>query len=243
MHVMIPLVSLWSYWENGPAQASLTCSATPEGTHNPDLARGLKASWRRRLNLFARAAAQGIGSALNTAEQPYVIFASRHGDLHRTVALLDQIATDDRLSPTDFSMAVHNATAGITSINYGITQAHTAISAGIDTLVAALTEAACHLASDPQTPVIVAYVDLPLPEVFSAFDTPGMHGMALTFRLAISPPDQGDAPIALLPLDTRSQAPCLFQQAEFLAAFLQDPMQKQCDIIGRGISWRLARNV
>jgi hypothetical protein len=260
-------LSQWSFWDAGPSPAVLTSARTPEGISDPRLARAFKASWRRRLNLFSRAAAEVISGAIDASEQPSIIFASRHGDMHRTMALMDQITEHEPLSPTDFSMAVHNATAGITSINYGITQAHTAVSAGANTLLAALSEAAGQLVSAPQTPVVVVFVDLPLPPVFSAFDTPGAQGAALAFRLSVPPAhassregaqqqararlksqglekwsSQNGTALTLSPLSGDGPPTHALDHCHRLAAFVQQPQQALCDMIGRGMSWRLARD-
>jgi hypothetical protein len=107
----------------------------------------------------AHACAQGVSDLR-------LVFASRHGELGYTVALLRALAAREPLSPTVFSLSVHNAAAGLFSALRGDRAASTAVTAGEDTLGYALLEAHCQLAAEPERPVLMVYGDEPLPQEY-----------------------------------------------------------------------------
>ncbi|WP_114087866.1 beta-ketoacyl synthase chain length factor [Thalassospira profundimaris] len=184
-------ISRWALWQDHATHPTLRTHLSggkAAGIDNQDLARSIAPAWRRRLDLFGRASAEVLGQVLDGVSPEdicrcRVIFSSRHGNIERTLKLLGQIAREEIPSPADFSMSVHNALVGVASINWGITQAHSAISAGNDSFIAALTEALCQLADDPHSPVVIIYIDLPLPEVYAQNDPKGMKGTAFALYL------------------------------------------------------------
>jgi hypothetical protein len=98
-----------------------------------------------------------------------LVFASQHGELHYTVALLKALAAREPLSPTTFSLSVHNAAAGMFSMLRADPAASTALAAGGETLGHALMESYCQLDADPERPVLMVYADAPLPAEYSEF--------------------------------------------------------------------------
>lgn len=97
-----------------------------------------------------------------------VVFASRHGECARSVELQTALAAAAPMSPTAFSLSVHNANAGLFSIARG-SQANTvAIAAGQSTVEHAVIEA-CSLLADGARQVLLVVADAPLPALFSDF--------------------------------------------------------------------------
>lgn len=133
-------------------------------------AKVIPASVRRRLNNFGRSA--GCLAADKLENHPLIVFASRYGDVERTVGILDEIARGDTVSPMNFSLSVHNAVAGLLSIGWKLKELQSAISAGADTLTMGITEAISLLTEFPEKEVLLIYVDFPLPTVFKKFDGP-----------------------------------------------------------------------
>jgi hypothetical protein len=113
------------------------------------------------------------------------IFASRHGELSRTVAMLHALAADEAPSPAAFSLSVHNSAAGIFSIARGDPAPSTALAAGEETLLWALLEATIRLAADPLSPVLLVYADEPLPGEYQAFSKASepAHALALLLQM------------------------------------------------------------
>ncbi|WP_081486080.1 beta-ketoacyl synthase chain length factor [Herbaspirillum sp. GW103] len=97
-----------------------------------------------------------------------VVFASRHGECARSVELQMALAAAAPMSPTAFSLSVHNANAGLFSIARG-SQANTvAIAAGQSTVEHAVIEA-CGLLADGMRQVLLVVADAPLPALFTDF--------------------------------------------------------------------------
>jgi hypothetical protein len=147
----------WSCWLSG------TLAADPDA--QPDVSQ-LPPLLRRRLDRLGRMALHTAWSCLDDMEAAEFVFASRHGALRRTVDLLIALAHDEPLSPTLFSVSVHNGTAGLYSIARRDHRASTAIAAGRDTLGMGLLEGAAMVAAGTSQ-VLVCYADdcLPLPYV------------------------------------------------------------------------------
>lgn len=116
-----------------------------------------------------------------------LVFASRHGELGYTVALLRSLAAREPLSPTVFSLSVHNAAAGLFSTYRADRAESTALAAGEETLGYALLEGHCQLALEPQRPVLMVYGDEPLPHEYrepDAGEASPAQGCAVAVLLA-----------------------------------------------------------
>jgi hypothetical protein len=113
------------------------------------------------------------------------VFASRHGDVARTVPLLEDLARGLQPSPTQFSMNVQNAVAGVWSIARQDPSPSVSLAAGPETFGMGLLEALSLHASNPGNPVLFVYADEPLPEPFSGFADRelSLHAVALLVGL------------------------------------------------------------
>jgi hypothetical protein len=119
------------------------------------------------------------------------VFASRHGEMSRTIRILSDMAAGDPPSPAEFSMCVHHGLAGLLSIHAGNRKGHTALAAGADSFGYGLLEAAACLAENPDEPVLLIYGDEPLPEPYDPFRDQHETALPVTLALALGPPDQG----------------------------------------------------
>lgn len=130
---------------------------------------------RRRFKPMARAvvytAMQAIGHA-DWAEVPLVLF-SEHGETHRGLRIMTDIANSEPVSPAEFSHSVHNAIAGQLSILTGNTNPVIAVANSGEGLGGALLEASLLLRTSDYTQVMVVCYDEPLPEFYAAYaDSP-----------------------------------------------------------------------
>lgn len=162
-------VSRWSAWEP---------DETDGDPKMPEIA-FIDANLRRRLNLFARMALKVAHDCAGDLSGIRIVFASRHGDLGRTTAMLFDLADKELLSPTTFSMSVLNACTGIYSIAKKELAPSTAVAAGETSFGHGLLEACLQLASEPSKPVLFVYADEPAPPVY------GIQNADLTKPLAI----------------------------------------------------------
>ncbi len=163
-----------------PATTGLleVCSGAPElGFLDPLL--------RRRLGPLGRAMLHCAGRVAEGRGPLSSVFASRHGDVTRTVPILEDLARGLQPSPTQFSMNVQNAVAGVWSIARQDPSPSVALAAGPETFGLGLLEAFGLHTADPTSPVLFVYADEPLPEPFTGFaerELP-LHAVALLIGL------------------------------------------------------------
>ena len=111
----------WANWAGDPCELE-SSDAQPDVSFLP-------AMQRRRLSRLARMVfAVATPLAANRAPMP-LVYASRHGETTRTFAILNDLASDEPLSPTQFSLSVHNAIIGLWSIQQQDTSEMTVLAA------------------------------------------------------------------------------------------------------------------
>jgi len=152
----------------------------------------IDAGQRRRLTSYGRVAFRCALGLTARGDDAGVIFCSRHGDTNLTLELLQTQLTGELLSPTGFSLSVHNAVAGLLDIGRRSHTGHVAISAGSQTLSAGMIEALLRLHERPDIPQILLYVDMPLARGYpSDAQTPDACGFALRLSAMPTPDSSG----------------------------------------------------
>ena len=175
----IPLVRAAAWFETEP----------PDGGADGflDLARGsasldlgfVEPLQRRRLSRLARACFH-CANRVGAPGDGRVVFASRHGEAERTLAILHDLAAGVEVSPTQFSMSVHNAVPGLWSILRGNRAAACAVAAGPESFGWGLVEALAAFRADPASPVLYVYGDDVLPDPWADPVPRGVfHALAL----------------------------------------------------------------
>lgn len=122
---------------------------------------------RRRFTELGRCAAGAALPLLEGIDSIPGVFASRHGDTPLTLSLLEGIADGEPMSPTGFSLAVHNALSGLLSIARKDVSEVTAIAATENLIPNALIEAVTQLQDRPK--VLCVIYDVPLPELYKPY--------------------------------------------------------------------------
>ena len=112
-----------------------------------------------------------------------LVFASRHGETPRTLAILEELGRDEPLSPTQFSLSVHNAIIGLWSILRGDTSEMTALAAEGDGLEQALLEATT-LLGEGAPGVLLVIAEETQPALYRPYidDVPFPYAVALLLR-------------------------------------------------------------
>lgn len=203
-HAWMPGVSTplqWQQWcESGSANSSddsIDVSAIP-----PIL--------RRRLSPMGRAATSSLMPLLALLHEPSntpIVFASRHGEASRAQKMLRDLAEDELLSPTAFSLSVHNAICGIISINQKITANINAIAAGGSELITALIEAAGLLGENNCEQVLCVLCDEPLPAPYRRYCKQPQQPFALALIISQSANKQAEATVTISPTTRHSIKP------------------------------------
>jgi hypothetical protein len=118
---------------------------------------------RRRLGFLGKHAVAAALQILPEGESIPSIFASRYGDTDLTLSLLKGIGQGEAMSPTDFSLAVHNAVSGLFSIARKDHAAVISIAAMEALVLQTLFEAIGQL--DSVERVLCVIYDIPLPDI------------------------------------------------------------------------------
>lgn len=142
--------------------------------------------YRRRLSQLGKMAVHVAHQcAIQAGECQRLVFASRYGEIQRTARILEGITKGEPVSPTAFSLSVHNAIAGLYSIVQKNGAPTTSLSAGPDTLSSAWLESAGLLQSRHETcqTVTLVYYDEPLPREYEAFQSEVQFPLALALQM------------------------------------------------------------
>ena len=152
----------WRLWALADQEWPKTTSSLPVNE--------IPAVFRRRMSLLSKLAVQTALSLVKNNDIDFIVFSSRHGELHRTVKLLTDILHGEDASPMAFSQSVHNTAAGLLTIVSKKAIPATSLAAGEHSLHSALIEASAYLAENPEHRVLVVDFDQPLPEQYEEFD-------------------------------------------------------------------------
>lgn len=166
----------WRLWLQAPA-------AIDEPLHKVDLS-AVPAMLRRRFNTLGRCA---MGSALPLVKDIDAmpgIFASRHGDSELSFSLLKGIGEGELMSPTSFSLAVHNAVSGLFSIARNDNSEVTAIAAMQGLVLQTLFEAAGQLQESAS--VLCVIYDTPLPAFYSRYCADSFDSFPWSIAMVLS---------------------------------------------------------
>lgn len=232
-------IARWQAWAPGVADAAgwrawIAAGHTPDPVAQPDVSY-LPPLLRRRLDRCGRMAlstAWPCTAGLSTVQS---VFSSRHGALDRTLELLDALAKDEVLSPTVFSLSVHNSNLGLFSIARSDRGAATALAAGADSLALGLLEGA-NLIAEGAEQVLVCYADDSLAAPYAAFlpEEPSAHR---PFSISLLLTRAADAPLRCR-LSAAEDGSCNAPEAD-LMAFLLD--ESDATTLGHEQAWRLER--
>ena len=173
---------------------------------------------RRRALRLGRMALESLSSvAKNVPDDTPIIYASRHGETHRSLGLIRELIAEGNVSPQSFSLSVHNATIGLYTIAKGCHANVTALAGGNASASAILNEAQGLLADGAKSVLLVA-CDEVLPECYAPYADEPQAPFAWAAELVA-----GDEFIP----GTQQQATTAQNLPELLTLFrfLIDPMQ------------------
>lgn len=122
---------------------------------------------RRRFSTLGKCAMGAVLPLLNDTDSMPSVFASRHGDTELTLSLLTEMGLEEPMSPTGFSLAVHNAVSGLFSIGRKDTQAVTSIAAMEGLVLQSLFEVAAQVPEEDR--VLCVIYDIPLPHLYAEY--------------------------------------------------------------------------
>lgn len=168
----------WHVWANSDGEFVDT-HEQPHLSFVPALARR-RMSRLTRMALHVAEACRGEHASIHT------IFASRHGELIRTMGILEDIVSAHVVSPAAFSVSVHNTASGLYTIEKKDHSPSTAMSAGIDTLEMAMVEAYGQLKETPTKEILLVMADDVMPKIYGEFIDERERPFALALRLGLN---------------------------------------------------------
>ena len=142
---------------------------------------------RRRIERLGRLAYHVASACQGVSVGMPAIFASRHGDVARSVELMSTLAKDETLSPTSFGLSVHNAIGGQYSITRKDPANVVSIAGGPLTPEAAMVEA-WGLLREGHAEVLLVMYDVSLPSLYAGFADEPAADFAWAFRLTLPEP-------------------------------------------------------
>lgn len=215
----------------------------PSGAEVPSLSQ-MPPLIRRRLNRLGRCAAQAAYDLHHAPGVP-VVLASRYGDAERSLALLQGHASGEVMSPTDFTLSVHNAIGALYSIARADTSSYSSIAGGQASAACGVLEAV-GLLHDGYPAVLLVCYDSGLPQPYAGFDDepaacfawaarmvlprPGLDRFSLSYRHQAAP-----GPVTA---SGRPELPSGLQVLQFLLGGARELLQ----VNGRE-TWRWNRHV
>ncbi|MGZ5000160.1 MAG: beta-ketoacyl synthase chain length factor [Methylomonas sp.] len=168
----------WRQWQQGKRDV---------GTENPPPPEVVPKTLQRRLSPLAKAVFNAVGQCIEEGEALPAVFSSSHGEIVRSLQMLEILQTGEELSPTAFSLSVHNAIAGLFSIVFKDRLEISVIAPGRDGMASGFLEA-LGLLQEGHSEVLLVYYDEPLPAFFptAPFALNLSFPCALALRLALA---------------------------------------------------------
>lgn len=149
----------WAEWARGAR--AIGQEGTPAALAMPPML-------RRRASRQLRMAFEAADRCCKDKAGIPVVFCSRHGEVRRSLEILDPLMRGAAVSPATFSLSVHNAIGGIYSIALQDTAPVTALASGADSAAHGIVEA-CGLLAEGVSEVMVVSYDEPLPEAYQCY--------------------------------------------------------------------------
>lgn len=228
-------IRAWSAWLSD-------CSNSVENKQkikSPDIS-WVPAGMRRRLSSFAKMALS-VAHDADRETLSETIFATRHGDLTKTLQQLHNLVHEEPISPTQFALSVHNAVNGQYAIATGNVYASTTLSAGLGTFEMALVAAYARLSAKPQlSQVLIIFTDETVPEIYQGHGVEAERSAALALVVGRSDDEQSEYSVHF-DTTTAMAAEASHSTIYGVLEFLQDK-KTDLEYENAGYSWHWQRH-
>ncbi|CAI1644211.1 Uncharacterised protein [Serratia marcescens] len=186
----------------------------------------------RRLSSGSKLAVDCGLSLLRRHAVDAALYTSRHGELERNYRILHALASGQAVSPTDFTMSVHNSAVGNLTIVAKQPIVSSSLSAGMDTFQQGLCEVVCLLQAGHQRVLMVDFDG-----VIPAFYHPGLSPQMPTWAYAVALLfEAGDTLQCSTESDYAGNEMSLPQSLQFLRHYLAQTPHFTID--GERVQWR-----
>ncbi|MFO4008041.1 beta-ketoacyl synthase chain length factor, partial [Enterobacter hormaechei] len=158
-----------------------------------------------------------------------------HGELERNFRILQALAAEQPVSPTDFAMSVHNSAVGNLTIAARQPVVSSSVSAGMDTFQQSLCDVLSLLHAGYSRVLLVDFDGL-LPDFYHAGLPPQMPVWPYALALVI---EAGNTLSCETHVNRAPEEPALPQSLQFLRHYLRD--ERQFTLPGERLLWQWTR--
>lgn len=148
----------WSVWP-------LLANHIKDGPTQNELLSSIPKMLKRRLSPLAKNVFCAINLCTEQKSNIPIVFSSTHGELAKSFKMMQQIEAGEEISPTGFSLSVHNAIAGLFSIVYKNKIQSTVVAPGEEGIAIAFIEA-IGLLLEGEAKVLMVFYDEPLVDFY-----------------------------------------------------------------------------
>ena len=152
------IVQKWNVWP--PQKEQKSDALTQDG-----LLSSIPKMLKRRLSPLARIVFCAANQCLDSNTSIPTVFSSTHGELAKSFKMMEMIEMGEDISPTAFSLSVHNSIAGLFSMAYKNKLQSTVVAPGEEGMAAAFIEA-IGLLDEGCDEVMVVLYDEPLVDFY-----------------------------------------------------------------------------
>lgn len=193
---------------------------------------------QRRLSPLARVVMQAIVGCLGLNSTMPAVFSSSHGEVNRALSMLQGLQAGEALSPTAFSLSVHNAIAGLYSMAYHNQHEISVLAPCTEGIAAAFIEG-LGLLQEGHSEVLLVWYDEALDAFYPTqpyrLSAPGL--LALAVRISLTGPG---TQFSLKLINERADSPVLEHIGQLNAwwRFLQDQRSTDLRLSNTRHSWQ-----
>jgi hypothetical protein len=171
----------WAVWP--PLQAD----AEQDLARQQELLASVPKMLKRRLSPLAKIVFCAANQCIDEHMIVPAVFSSTHGELAKSFSMIELLEAGEEISPTAFSLSVHNAIAGLFSMAWENKLQCTVVAPGEEGLAAAFIEA-LGLLQEGAEQVLLVFYDEPLVDFYPSapFKLSSDESRALALRIAKS---------------------------------------------------------
>lgn len=228
----------WCFWQSRPESAAGASwpngQAVATDNGNADVS-FLPMMQRRRLSPLARAACAVAWHCRRVCGDLPAVFFSCHGEDQYYLEILSGLAADGSVSPSRFSLCVHNAIGGLHSLHSESFQPYVSLAGGSDGYFTPFLEAAGLLLETPR--VMLVWYEQPLPAIYRDYSPSPDRTWALA--MVLSQAGQPGPQLRLLRQACANDADNKSAESELLRAVLNNRRAGSCRLERAHWHWNL----
>ncbi len=173
------IIRQWSVW---PEREEIK---DEESISENELLASVPKMLKRRFSPLAKQVYSAATLSLGNNKCIPTVFSSSHGELAKSFHMMEMIEAGDEISPTAFSLSVHNAIAGLFSMSYKNRLQTSVVAPGEDGIAPAFIEA-LGLLQEGEEEVLIVFYDEPVVDFYPTepFQLSHDESRAVALRIA-----------------------------------------------------------